>query len=70
MAHLLGFGVKRPRTSRPVRRMFVNEPAMLAQQFHAWGAIADLQRILVSHGDVIDRAPGEALNQAAADLAS
>jgi hypothetical protein len=35
MAHLLGFGVKRPRTSRPVRRMFVKEPAMLAQQFRA-----------------------------------
>lgn len=70
MARLLGFGVKRPRTSRPVRRMFVNEPAMLAQQFRAWGAIADLRRILVSHGDVIDRAPAEALNQAAADLAS
>jgi hypothetical protein len=70
MARLLGFGVKRPRTSRPVRRMFVKEPAMLAEQFRAWSAIADLRRILVSHGDLIDRAPGEVLKQAAADFAS
>jgi hypothetical protein len=70
MARLLGFGVQRPRTSRPVRRMFVKEPAMLAQQFRAWGAIADLQRILVSHGDLIDHAPGEVLNRAAADFVS
>lgn len=70
MARLLGFGVKRARVSRPVRRMFVKEPAMVAEQFRAWGAITDLRRILVSHGDVIDRAPGAALNRAAADLAS
>lgn len=70
MARLLGFGVKRPRTSRPVRHMFVKEPAMLAEQFRAWGAIADLRRIVVSHGDLIDRAPGDALNKAAADFAS
>jgi len=70
LARLLGFGVKRPRTSRPVRRMFVKDPAILAKQFRTWGAIADLRRILVSHGDLIDRAPGEVLKQAAADFAS
>ncbi len=68
MARLLGFGVKRPRTSRPVRRMFVADPLRLADQFRTWAAIADLKRIVVSHGEVIDQAPGEALKQAAADF--
>ena len=39
MARLLGFGVRRPRTSRPVRVMFVKEPAVLAKQFRAWAEI-------------------------------
>ena len=70
MARLLGFGVKRPRTSRPVRRMFVADPAKLAEQFRRWAAIAGLRRIIVSHGEVIDQAPGDALRQAAADFAA
>jgi hypothetical protein len=43
--------------------MFMKDPNELAPQFRAWGAIADLKRILVSHGDLIDRSPGEVLNQ-------
>jgi len=69
MARLLGFGVKRPRTSRPVRRMFVTDPVKLAEQFRAWATMPDLRRIIVSHGEVIDQAPGEALKRAAADFA-
>jgi hypothetical protein len=69
MARLLGFGVKRPRTSWPVRRMFVKDPAAVAAQFRTWAAIPDLKRIIVSHGDVIDQAPAEALTRAAADYA-
>lgn len=69
MARLLGFGVKRPRTSRPVRRMFLSDPTKLAAQFHAWAALPDLRRIIVSHGEVIDQAPAEALKRAAADFA-
>lgn len=67
MARLLGFGVKRPRTSRPVRRMFVKEPAAVAAQFRRWAALPDLRRVIVSHGDVIDDAPEAALERAAAD---
>ena len=69
LARLLGFGVQRPRTSRPVRRMFVEDPAALARQFRAWAAIPDLRRVIVSHGDVIDQAPRDALIRAAADFA-
>jgi hypothetical protein len=67
MARLLGFGVKRPRTSRPVRRMYVSTPAAVAQQFRGWAKMPGLNRIIVSHGDVITEAPGAALERAASD---
>lgn len=69
MARLLGFGVDRPRTSRPVRRMFVSDPARLAEQFRSWAGIQDLRRVIVSHGDVIDGRPAFALERVAADYA-
>ncbi|WCT72933.1 hypothetical protein PQ455_15025 [Sphingomonas naphthae] len=68
MARLLGFGVKRPRTSRPVRRMFVADPAAVAAQFRDWADRPDLRRIIVSHGDVIGDGAAAALRRAAADF--
>lgn len=68
MAHLLGFGVDRPRTSRPVRRMYVKDPAAVAAQLRAFAAIPGLRRVIVSHGEVIDEAPAEALARAADDF--
>jgi hypothetical protein len=70
MARLLGFGVTRPRTSWPVRRMFVKDPAAVAAQFRTWAALPNLKRIIVSHGDVIEEAPAAALTCAAADFAN
>ncbi|HEV7343625.1 MAG: hypothetical protein JNN10_06960 [Sphingopyxis sp.] len=67
MARLFGFGVKRPRTSRPVRRAFVEAGAAVAAQFRCWAALPGLTRIIVSHGDVIDADPAGALEQAASD---
>jgi hypothetical protein len=69
MARLLGFGTDRPRTARPVRRMFVADGAAVAQQFREWANLPDLRRIIVSHGDVIDESPRLALEKAAADYA-
>lgn len=69
MARLFGFGVNGPRTSTLVRLMYLKDKATLARQFRDWAALADLRRIIVSHGDVIDRAPQDALVRAAADLA-
>ena len=68
MARLFSFGVDRPRTSRPVRRMFVKEPRELAHQFKEWASLTDLKRIVVSHGDVIGVGAREALVRAAADF--
>jgi hypothetical protein len=68
MAHLFGFGTDHPQTSRPVRWMYVKDPAALAAQLRAWAAFPALRRVIVSHGDVIDEAPGAALEGAAAEL--
>jgi hypothetical protein len=70
MARVMAFGVDRPRTSRPVRRMFVAEPKKVAQQFRDWAAIHGLRRIIVSHGDVVEQGPcgpQAALERAAQD---
>ncbi len=67
MARLLGFGVDRPRTARPVRRLYVSDPVKLGEQFGEWARIPDLRRVIVSHGDVIDVAPRAALELVAAD---
>jgi hypothetical protein len=68
MARLFGFGVKRPRTSRLVRRMYVADGRAVAQQFRRWAEIEDLRRVIVSHVDIISYAPAEALRRAAADF--
>ena len=68
MARLFGFGVKRPRTSRLVRRLYVADAKAVARQFRAWAEIEDLRRVIVSHVDIISDAPAEALRRAAADF--
>lgn len=68
MARLFGFGVKRPRTSRLVRRMYVDDGKAVAAQFRAWAALPDLKRIVVSHGEVIEHDPAGALKTAAGDF--
>jgi hypothetical protein len=61
MARLFGFGVSEPQIPRPVRRAIVDDKLALAAQFAAWAAEPDLERIIVSHGDVIDQNPAEVL---------
>lgn len=67
MAHFFGFGVTRPRTSRPVRRMFVKDEAAVANKFRMWALIPDLKRVIVAHGDIIRADPAGALRRAAED---
>jgi hypothetical protein len=54
MARLMGFGVTKPAVPRVARRMLVRDPAALAGQFRAWSADGTLQRIVPSHGDIIE----------------
>jgi hypothetical protein len=68
MAQLFGFGVKRPRTSRLVRRLYVTDPSAVARQFCKWADTPNLRRVIVSHVDIISDTPARALQRAAADF--
>lgn len=68
MARLFGFGVKRPRVSRLVRRRYVSDPQAIATQLRDWAQLPDLKRVIVSHVDVLDREPRGRLLCAADDL--
>lgn len=60
MARLFGFGVHAPQVPRPVRHGLDDKHA-LAGQFAAWAADPSLRRIIVSHGDVIERHAADVL---------
>lgn len=68
MARLFGFGVKRPQMAREVRWFLVGDKCALATRLREWAAMPDLRRIIVSHGDMIDEAPAEALRAVASTL--
>ena len=68
MARLMGFGVSGPRVPRLVKRMMIDDPDALAGQLRDWAAIADLRRVIVSHGDPIEHDAAGALLQVAASL--
>lgn len=67
MARLMGFGPT-PRVTRPAKWFFIKDKAALAAQFREWAAIPDLQRIIPSHGDIID-SPAPVLERLAKGLA-
>jgi hypothetical protein len=68
MARLFGFGVKGPQVPRIVKRMMVKDKMALAGQFRAWADDPQLQRIIVSHGEIIDTDPAGVLRTLAAKL--
>ena len=68
MARLFGFGVHGPRMAREVKWFFVKDKPALAAQLRDWAAIADLARIIPSHGEIIDR-PKPVLERVAKALA-
>jgi hypothetical protein len=70
MARLFGFGVHAPQVPRIVKRIMVKDRKALAGQFRAWADDPQLQRIIVSHGEIIDNDPAGALQSLAAKLDS
>lgn len=55
MARVMGFGARHPQVPSIVRRVIVDDKRALAEQFREWARDDDLRRIIVSHGDIIDR---------------
>lgn len=68
MARLFGFGVKKPRMPRVGKRMFVKDIGALAANFRRWAAEPGLERVVVSHGDVIEDNPRGVLARVAEEL--
>jgi hypothetical protein len=51
-----------------VKMMMVDDKAALRAQLLQWAALPALRRVLVAHGDVIDRAPQQTLRDLAQSL--
>ncbi|HEY0630099.1 MAG TPA: hypothetical protein VGD23_12300 [Sphingomicrobium sp.] len=67
MSRLMAFGPT-PRIPRVARSMFIKDPAALASQLRDWAELAELRRIIPSHGDIIDRDPAAVLLHLAQSL--
>lgn len=70
LARLLGFGVSRPRMPRIGRWLFVKDTKAVGAAFRRWSLEPTLQRIIVSHGDIITADPRTVLAQVANDFKS
>lgn len=68
MARLFGFGVRHPQMAREVKWLLVDDKPALAAQLREWADDEALQRIIVSHGDIIDQAPAQVLRSVASSL--
>jgi len=68
MSRLFGFGAKRPAIPRPIRSRLVSDPEYLAAQLEKWATMPHLERIIPSHGEIIDRAPAAELLRLARSL--
>ncbi|HTG79348.1 MAG TPA: hypothetical protein VL553_07085, partial [Sphingomicrobium sp.] len=65
MSRLFGFGARRPSIPRPIRSKLVADRQALAAQLDKWAEIPDLQRIVPSHGEIIERQPAAELSRLA-----
>lgn len=68
MARLFGFGVRHPQMAREVKWLLVKDKRALAAQLRGWAQIADLERLILSHGDILEEAPEESLRAVALTL--
>lgn len=67
MARLFAFGVKRAQMAREVRWLLVKDKPALARQLRGWANDPQLERIIVSHGEIIEL-PAQALESVADGL--
>ena len=63
------FAGDEPQLPRPVKWTMIDDKAALRIQFLEWAALPNLRRVLVSHGEVIEFQPAEALRDLAHALA-
>jgi len=67
---LLGFTGSEPRIPGVVRRGKISDKPAVRTQLEAWSQLQALNRIIVSHGDIIERDPPTVLRELAHGLAA
>jgi hypothetical protein len=67
---MAGFTGPQPKIPRLVVRKAVADKPTLAAQLERWSALADLKRIIVSHGEIISEDPAQILRRLARLLTS
>jgi hypothetical protein len=65
---MMKFAGDEPQIPLPVKWNMIKDEAALRAQLMKWSELPTLRRILVSHGDIIDFKPGEALRDLAQTL--
>jgi hypothetical protein len=68
LLRVMGFAGDDPQVPGPVKLLLGKHKSEVAGHFLRWAGRSDLRRIIVSHGDTIDRDPGGVLRKLAADL--
>jgi hypothetical protein len=68
LLRVMGFAGDEAQVPGPVKLTLGKHKAEVAQQFRRWAEREDLRRIMVSHGDTIDRDPRGVLRTLAASL--
>jgi hypothetical protein len=68
LLRVMGFAGDDPHVPAPVKLLLGKHKGDVAQQFRRWADRADLRRIIVSHGDIIEDDPRGALRTLAASL--
>jgi hypothetical protein len=68
LLRVMGFAGEEPHVPTPVKLTLGKGKSQVAQQFRQWAERPDLKRIMVSHGDTIERDPRGVLRTLAASL--
>ncbi len=68
ISKLMGFAGDAPQVPRPELWSMIDDKPALAAQLRLWADLPSLRRILVAHGEPIERDPAGALRQVAATL--
>ena len=68
LLRVMGFAGDEPHVPGPVKLLLGKHKSEVAQQFRRWAERADLRRIIVSHGDIIENDPRGVLRTLAASL--
>jgi hypothetical protein len=68
LLRLMGFAGEEAHVPAPVKMMMVKDTDALRAQLLEWASIESLQRIIVSHGDVIESNPRQVLRELAESL--